>query len=111
MPDALSISYLIGSPPIGTSMMTLTSCGGFTPTGIFARSMRPLPAASAIHHLPQPRRRQRQVAHLDAERLERRRYRVRHGRRHRHHTAFPCPLGAERVGLGAPELHGDGADI
>src|SRR5215216_7676207 len=31
VPASLSISYLIGSPPTGTSMMTLTSCGGFLP--------------------------------------------------------------------------------
>src|SRR3954470_20980649 len=32
MPAALSNSYLMGSPPIGTSISTLTSCGGFAPT-------------------------------------------------------------------------------
>src|ERR1700738_1079038 len=31
VPASLSISYLIGSPPTGTSMMTLTSCGGLIP--------------------------------------------------------------------------------
>src|SRR3569833_791759 len=33
-PEALSSSYLMGSPPIGTSMMTLTSWGTFFPIGI-----------------------------------------------------------------------------
>src|SRR5215475_10824015 len=31
VPAALSSSYLIGSPPIGTSTMTLTSSGGLFP--------------------------------------------------------------------------------
>src|SRR5687768_3307917 len=33
-PLALSNSYFTGSPPVGTSMMTLRVCGGFSPTGI-----------------------------------------------------------------------------
>src|SRR3546814_3267826 len=36
-PDFLSNSYLTGSPPTGTSMMTLTLSGGLSPMGI--RSM------------------------------------------------------------------------
>src|SRR6478736_1249508 len=47
-PDFLSTSYLTGAPPCGISMMTLTSCGGFSPTGMWERSIdvRPwLPAA------------------------------------------------------------------
>src|SRR5919199_286602 len=39
VPAALSISYLMGSPPIGTSMTTLTSWGGFRPTGMASRRM------------------------------------------------------------------------
>ena len=31
--------------------------------------------------------------------------------RHRHHAALARALGAERIGLGAPQFHGDGADI
>src|ERR1700753_1030482 len=38
-PEALSSSYLMGSPPIGTSMMTLTSSGTFLPTGIWSMRM------------------------------------------------------------------------
>src|SRR4030081_1778233 len=38
-PDALSTSYLTGAPPCGISMMTFTSCGGFSPTGMCERSM------------------------------------------------------------------------
>src|SRR5215471_4435528 len=37
VPAALSISYLIGSPPIGTSMMTLTSSGGLWPIAMASR--------------------------------------------------------------------------
>ena len=33
------------------------------------------------------------------------------GRRHRHHAALAGALGAERIGLGAPQLHGDGAHV
>src|SRR5690349_15723613 len=33
-PLALSNSYFTGSPPIGTSMSTLTLCGGLAPAGI-----------------------------------------------------------------------------
>src|SRR6478735_11047535 len=47
-PEVLSTSYLTGAPPCGISMMTLTSCGGFSPTGMWKRSIgvRPwLPAA------------------------------------------------------------------
>src|SRR5262245_1801708 len=39
VPAALSISYLIGSPPIGTSMMTLTSSGGLWPIAMASRRM------------------------------------------------------------------------
>src|SRR6478735_5303471 len=39
VPAALSISYLIGSPPIGTSMMTLTSSGGLKPILMASRRM------------------------------------------------------------------------
>jgi hypothetical protein len=51
VPAALSISYLIGSPPIGTSTMTFTSCGGFVPIGMASMRMavptnrRALPSA------------------------------------------------------------------
>src|SRR4029079_8588793 len=41
-PDFLSTSYLTGAPPCGISMMTLTSCGGFSPTLMLERSMGPL---------------------------------------------------------------------
>jgi hypothetical protein len=34
---------LIGSPPIGTSMTTLTSWGGFLPTGTALKFMSTLP--------------------------------------------------------------------
>src|SRR4029079_1082431 len=34
VPAALSISYLIGSPPIGTSITTLTSSAGGTPSAM-----------------------------------------------------------------------------
>ena len=36
-PDFLSISYLMGSPPTGTSIMTFTSSGGLVPIGIASR--------------------------------------------------------------------------
>src|ERR1043165_7517961 len=39
VPTSLSISYLIGSPPTGTSMMTLTSSGGLLPMGIASMRM------------------------------------------------------------------------
>src|SRR5215207_8414658 len=61
VPAALSISYLIGSPPIGTSMTTFTSCGGFLPIGMASMRMasltrspsasRPLPRESGIPDL------------------------------------------------------------
>src|SRR5436190_8870622 len=38
-PDALSTSYLIGSPPIGTSTMTFTSSGGLMPVLIASMFM------------------------------------------------------------------------
>jgi hypothetical protein len=38
-PDALSTWYLTGAPPCGISMTTLISCGGFSPTGMWQRSM------------------------------------------------------------------------
>src|ERR671920_618076 len=39
VPAALSISYLIGSPPMGTSTTTFTSCGGFVPIGMASKRM------------------------------------------------------------------------
>src|SRR5258708_36794606 len=39
-PEALSISYLIGSPPTGTSTTTLTSLGGSRPTETASRRMQ-----------------------------------------------------------------------
>src|SRR4051812_7506706 len=36
VPASLSSSYLIGSPPVGTSTMTLTSCGTLRPTAILS---------------------------------------------------------------------------
>src|SRR4029078_6541470 len=42
-PDFLSSSYLTGAPPCGISMMTLTSCGGLSPTGMLAISMTRCP--------------------------------------------------------------------
>ena len=39
-PEALSISYLIGSPPIGTSMSTFTSRGGSAPMEIASMFIR-----------------------------------------------------------------------
>src|SRR5687767_14957315 len=36
-PEALSISYLIGSPPTGTSTMTFTSFGGSRPIATASR--------------------------------------------------------------------------
>jgi hypothetical protein len=39
VPAALSISYLIGSPPIGTSMMVFTSSGGLWPIAMASRFM------------------------------------------------------------------------
>src|SRR5262245_30655066 len=50
VPAALSSSYLIGSPPIGTSITTLTSCGGFRPTGIASMRMA-LSGALRVHQL------------------------------------------------------------
>src|SRR5438270_778533 len=38
-PEALSISYLIGSPPTGTSTTTFTSFGGSRPTDTASRRM------------------------------------------------------------------------
>jgi len=38
----LFISYLIGWPPIGTSMMTFTSSGGLFPIGMASMRMRGL---------------------------------------------------------------------
>src|SRR3954469_18152001 len=40
VPAALSISYLIGSPPIGTSMMTFTSRGGLLPIAMASMRMK-----------------------------------------------------------------------
>src|SRR5437762_786022 len=48
MPDGLWSSYLMGSPPIGTSMMTLISCGGLLPTAIALRSENTLPAGMTL---------------------------------------------------------------
>src|SRR5262245_59045186 len=42
VPAALSISYLMGSPPIGTSIMTLTSSGGLMPTDMASMRMEGL---------------------------------------------------------------------
>src|SRR6476620_3613100 len=39
VPAALSISYLIGSPPIGTSTMTFTSSGGLMPMAMASMRM------------------------------------------------------------------------
>src|SRR5215471_20393058 len=39
VPARLSISYLIGSPPIGTSTITLTSSGGWWPMEMASRFM------------------------------------------------------------------------
>jgi hypothetical protein len=52
-PEALSISYLIGSPPIGTSMSTLTSCGGFEPIGYCVHAHEFSPGNCALHYLLQ----------------------------------------------------------
>src|SRR5580765_2742791 len=49
VPASLSISYLIGSPPTGTSMMTLTSCGGFLPIEMASMRME----GSAVARLVQ----------------------------------------------------------
>ena len=38
-PDGLSNSYFTGSPPVGTSMMTLRLSGGLSPTGIDSMRM------------------------------------------------------------------------
>ena len=54
--------------------------------------------AHAVDQPPQMRGRQRQLAHLDAERSERR-HRIGGRRRHRHHAALARTLGAERIGL------------
>jgi hypothetical protein len=50
-PEGLSISYLIGSPPIGTSMITLTSCGGFEPIGYCVQAHEFSPGNCALHYL------------------------------------------------------------
>src|SRR5208337_714980 len=42
VPEALSNSYLIGSPPSGTSVTTLTSSGGFVPIFIASRRIKKL---------------------------------------------------------------------
>src|SRR5215510_6776674 len=49
VPAALSISYLIGSPPIGASMMTLTSSGGLWPIAMASRRMAG-PSKTAAGH-------------------------------------------------------------
>src|SRR6202035_3667340 len=49
VPASLSISYLIGSPPTGTSMMTLTSRGGSVP--IEMASMRMDGSATVYNQL------------------------------------------------------------
>jgi len=51
VPAALSISYLIGSPPIGTSMMTFTSSGGFWPILMASMRMRPCFAFDPIYRV------------------------------------------------------------
>src|SRR4029450_12107271 len=59
-PDFLSTSYLTGAPPCGISMMTLTSCGGFSPTLMLERSIGPLSlrygGTQLIPSLPRARR-------------------------------------------------------
>src|SRR5581483_2361748 len=48
-PAALSISYLIGSPPTGTSTTTFTSRGGSRPTEIASRRIgTPVRASGAV---------------------------------------------------------------
>src|SRR5690349_8824673 len=48
-PDFLSNSYFTGSPPSGTSMITLIRSGGASPTGM--RSMFMMAAALTPQHL------------------------------------------------------------
>src|SRR2546421_10970162 len=43
VPGSLSSSYLIGSPPTGTSMTTFTSSGGRLPIGIASMRIRSRP--------------------------------------------------------------------
>src|SRR3954463_2424182 len=50
VPASLSISYLIGSPPTGTSMITLTSCGGLLPVEMASMRM----GGSVIERSRQP---------------------------------------------------------
>src|SRR6478752_10843999 len=68
-------------------------------------------STAPIHELPHMRRRQRQLAQLDAERSKRRGHGIRGRRRHGHHAAFARTFGTERIGLGSPKLHRDGADV
>src|SRR6516165_6645374 len=87
VPASLSISYLIGSPPTGTSMMTLTSRGGSIP--IETASMRMDGSAGArvelVLKLSANRARQRLVRPGEGDFVER--FRPELFGRARHHAA------------------------
>jgi hypothetical protein len=59
VPAALSISYLIGSPPTGTSMMTLISWGGFLPMEMASTRMTGVPCG--VQKRAQRNRRSRRI--------------------------------------------------
>src|SRR6476469_7495280 len=47
-PDCLSNSYFTGSPPVGTSMITLRLSGGLSPVGIYSMRMAAAPRPGAL---------------------------------------------------------------
>ncbi len=67
--------------------------------------------AAVLDQLPNARRRQRQIARLDAQRTQRIGNRVRHQAADRDDAAFAGALGAERIDRGGMRFHDEAANF